>query len=272
MRRTHKFPRLISILFVGAYFIFLLAPIAIMVPASFTAHDILTFPPDQFSTRWYTDVLTSREWLGSASVSLQIAIISMGIATLAGLMVGFVVFHYGPLGSGMRLVLLSPMLVPHIVVATGLFQILVPMQLLGDKWVLAIAQAAMALPVTVILSISAFDAIERSLWTAASTLGARWTQITRKVMLPITATSIIASLILSFENSWHEVTLSVFVGPAVQPTLPSKMFSFLLQESTPALAAVSTLLLIITLLCAGILGLLSIRRRRQEAQPIAEKA
>jgi ABC-type spermidine/putrescine transport system permease subunit II len=271
MPRTHKLLRLISILFVGAYFVFLLAPIAIMVPASFTAHEILAFPPDQFSARWYVEILTSREWLGSAFVSLEIAILSMTIATVAGLMIGFVVFHYGSLGSGMRLVLLSPMFVPHIVVATGLFQILVPMKMLGDKWVLAVAQAAMALPVTVILSISAFDAIERNLWVAASTLGARWTQITCKVMLPITATSIIACLILSFENSWHEVTLSVFVGPAVQPTLPSKMFSFLLQESTPALAAVSTLLLLITLLCAALVGLLFIKRRRRQATSLLRK-
>jgi ABC-type spermidine/putrescine transport system permease subunit II len=271
MPHTNKFLRLISILFVGAYFIFLLAPIAIMIPASFTAHDILSFPPSQFSTRWYTEVLTSREWLSSASMSLEIALVSMALATIAGMLVGFVVFHFGSLNPALRLLLLSPMLVPHIVVATGLFQILVPMRLLGDKWVLAIAQAAMALPVTVILSITAFDAIERSLWTAASTLGARWFEIARKVILPITATSILASLILSFENSWHEVTLAVFVGPAVQPTLPSKMFSFLLQESTPALAAVSTLLLVITLICVAVLGLLSIRRRRVEAQPITEE-
>lgn len=272
MSRLQTLLRLAGIAFVCAYFLFLLAPLAVMVPASFTAHDILSFPPDRFSMRWYHEVLNSREWLGSASMSLEIATVSMVIATVAGILIGFVVYHYGPLGTKTRLLLLSPMLVPHIVVATGLFQILVPMRLLGDKWVLAIAQAAMALPVTVILSIAAFEAIERSLWTAASTLGARWHQITVKVMLPIAATSIVASLILAFENSWHEVTLAVFVGPAVQPTLPSKMFSFLLQESTPALAAVSTLLLTITLLCAAVLGLLSIRRKRTEAQPIEEEA
>ncbi|MCV3241753.1 ABC transporter permease [Mesorhizobium sp. ZC-5] len=271
MSRSHILVRIAAVAFVCAYFVFLLAPIVVMVPASFTAHDILSFPPDQLSMRWYSEVLNSREWLDSAAMSLEIAIVSMVIATVTGVLVGFVVYHYGPLGSGLRLLLLSPMLVPHIVVATGLFQVLVPMRLLGDPWVLAIAQAAMALPVTVILSIAAFDAIERSLWTAASTLGARWHQITIKVMLPIAATSIVASLILSFENSWHEVTLAVFVGPAVQATLPSKMFSFLLQESTPALAAVSTLLLVITLVCAAILGLLSIRRRRNEAQPTSEE-
>jgi ABC-type spermidine/putrescine transport system permease subunit II len=264
---SRKIMRLAAFAFVVAYFIFLLAPIAIVVPASFTANDILSFPPGQISTRWYSEVLNSRDWLGSATVSLQIAVVAMLIATFAGLLVGFAVYHYGQLGDGLRLLLLSPMLVPHIVVATGLFQILVPLRLLGDQWVLAIAQAAVALPVTVILSMTAFDAIERSFWTAASTLGARWSQITWKVMLPATVTSIIACLILSFENSWHEVTLAVFIGPAIEPTLPSKMFSFLLQESTPALAAVSTLLLAITLVCAAVLGLLSIGHRRQRPIP-----
>lgn len=254
--------------FAALYFIFLLTPIAIMVPASFTAQDILMFPPDRFSLRWYKEVLESTDWLAAATVSLHVSTIAMIIATLAGFLVGFCVFHYGPLGNGLRLLLISPMLVPHIVIATGLFEILVPLRLLGSKWVLAIAQAAMALPITVILSITAFEAIDRNLWTAASTLGARPFQITRKVLLPIIAAASATSLILSFESAWHEVTLAVFVGPAVEPTLANRMFSLLLQESSPALAAVSSLLLLVTL-CAAVVAWAT-RRRLAAPAPQSE--
>lgn len=244
-------------------FVFLLAPIAVMVPASFTSNDILVFPPEQFSLRWYAEVLESREWLGSAAISLQISIIAMVLATGAGVLIGFVVYLFGPIGTLPRLLLLSPMLVPHVVLATGLFEILVPLGMLGAHWVLAIAQATMALPVTVILSITAFESIDRNIWIAARSLGARWEQIVVKVMLPITATSILACLILAFESAWHEVTLAVFIGPPVTPTLPSRMFSYLLQESTPALAAVCTLLLLITFLGAIMVGLLSQERAQK---------
>lgn len=256
-----KFTRFAGTIYVILYMAFLLAPIAIMVPASFTAQEILMFPPDHFSLRWYEDVIRGREWLAAARISLGIGAAAMVLSTIAGLLVGFCVFHYGPLSTGIRLLLVSPMLVPHIVVATGLFEILVPLKLLGSKTVLAIGHASVALPITVILSITAFEAIDRNLWTAAATLGARVRQIVTKVIMPLTATGSIACLILSFESSWHEVTLAVFVGPAVEPTLPNKMFSILLQESSPALAAVSTLLVAITLLCTGALGLLAIRRK-----------
>lgn len=266
MRIGTRLQSLIAALGIVLFFVFLLAPIAIMFPASFTAQDVLMFPPTSYSSRWYAEVFRSRDWLSSADVSLRTSIVAMLLATVAGSLVGLLAYRFGPIDPKIRLLLLSPMLVPHVVIATGLFEILVPARLLGSFWVLAIAQGAMALPVAVILSINAFEAIDRNFWVAASTLGARWPQIIGKVLFPVAGTSIIACLILTFESAWHEVTLSVFIGPAITPTLPRRMFSYLTQETSPALAAVSALLLLVTLACALLLLALS-SRGKARVQP-----
>ena len=250
------------------FFGFLLMPIVVMIPASFTAGSFLQFPPEALSLRWYAFVLTSEAWLASAWVSLKIGTGAMLLSTLAGMLVGFSVYRFGRLPRGLRLLYLSPLLVPHIVVATGLFDLLVPLHLYGSGWVLALGHATMSLPISVVVSVAAFESLERSYWTAANTLGARWHQILGKVILPIIGATVAACLILTFENSWHEVTLAVFIGPGLTPTLPSKLFSLLLQENSPAFAAVSTLLLAVTLLVGLALALMP---RRRFAAPEAER-
>ena len=125
---------------------------------------------------------------------------------------------------GFRIFLMLPLLVPQVIVATGLFVVLLHTHLLGEAWVLAIADAALALPITTLLFVGALETLDPAIWTVASTLGGRWLDILRKIVLPIVAASIAAAFILAFEVAWDEVTFAVFIGPTTVPTLPSRMF------------------------------------------------
>ncbi len=243
------------------YFAFLLAPVVIMIPASFTANEILEFPPQSYSMRWYEFVLASSEWRRSALVSFRIALGAMVISTACGMFIGFTIYRFGRINNYLRLLYLSPMLIPHIVVAAGLFDLLVPMHLLGSELVLMVGHATMSLPISVVVAIAAFETVDRTFWTAASTLGARGPQIVGMVIMPIIATSIVACLILAFENSWHEVTLAVFIGPGLTPTLPNKLFTLLQQENSPAFASISTMLLLVTVVLGIILAKVSRQKK-----------
>lgn len=266
-RLTQKLWNLSGTALVVAYFAFLLAPIAIMIPSSFSSGEIVEFPPREISLRWYEFVVTSDAWRSSAWVSLRIAVAATILSTAAGMLVGFAIYRFGKINSFLRLAYLSPILIPHIVVAAGLFDILVPLHLLGSEWVLAVGHATMSLPLSVVVAIGAFETLERTYWTAANTLGARWHQIVGMIILPIISTNIIACMILAFENSWHEVTLALLIGPGLTPTLPSKLFSLLAQENSPAFAAISTLLLMVTLVLGAVLALAP---RRKPAGPTSD--
>lgn len=261
-----KFAQISGRTLVVLYFAFLIVPIIIMVPASFSANEIMEYPPQSLSLRWYSFVLDSEQWRGSALVSLRIAIGAMFISTTCGMLIGFTIYRFGRINNYLRIVYLSPMLIPHIVVATGLFDLLVPMHLLGSEWVLMLGHATMSLPISVVVAIAAFETVDRNFWIAASTLGARWHQTVGMVIIPIISTNIVACLILAFENSWHEVTLSVFIGPGLTPTLPNKLFTLLQQENSPAFAAISTMLLLVTI----VLGIILVKVPQRQSTATVE--
>ncbi|MBX3598838.1 MAG: ABC transporter permease subunit [Rhizobiaceae bacterium] len=234
--------------------LFVLAPVIIMVPASFGASDVLEFPPSEYSLRWYQQVLTERQWVASAMLSGRIALLAAAIATISGLMVAILHLLVRPVGAQMRAFLMLPIVAPNIVLATGLFSILLLTRQLGSPLVLAIAHASLALPLTMIVLVNATNSIDPLLWTAARTLGAPWWTAFGRVILPLMITSTVVGFVLALIVSWDEVTFAIFIGPSLNPTLPARMFYYLRELITPALTAVATLLVLATIAGALIVG------------------
>lgn len=238
--------------------LFVLAPVVIMVPASFGASDMLEFPPSDYSLRWYKQVLTERQWIASATLSGRIALIAAAVATISGLMVAIVHLLIRPVGAQLRTFLMLPIVAPNIVLATGLFSILLVTRQLGNPMVLALAHAALAVPLTMIVLVNATNSIDPLLWTAARTLGAPWWTAFGRVILPLMITSTVVAFVLALIVSWDEVTFAIFIGPSLVPTLPARMFYYLRELITPALTAVATLLVLATL--AGAVVVAAARR------------
>jgi len=236
---------------------FVLSPVLIIFPASFGASESLEFPPRAYSLRWYAQVLGDPQWLASAGLSARIALFAALAATAAGLLVGLSHFLVKQVAPGVRSFRMLPMVAPHIVLATGLFSVLLSGRMLGDANVLALVHASLAIPLTMIIFINAVESVDPLLWTAASTLGARWWTILRQILLPILLTSVVVAFVLAFIVSWDEVTFAIFIGPSIVPTLPARMFYYLRELITPALAAVASLLVLVTV----VVGLLVVVAR-----------
>ena len=112
--------------------LFLLFPVAIMVPASFSGSQTLEFPPNTWSFHWYRQVLADGRWLESAFLSLRIALFAAAVATVSGLMVSVVHLRFGRVAPTLRAFFLLPLIAPHIVLATGLFSLLLRMHAAGQ--------------------------------------------------------------------------------------------------------------------------------------------
>ncbi|MBP0439099.1 ABC transporter permease [Tianweitania sediminis] len=244
--------------------IFLLLPLVIIVPMSFGKSDLLIFPPTEVSTRWYDAVLNDGRWLESAKLSLWIAIGASVISVVAGFLVGIAHMRHGKISLGMRIFLMLPLVAPHVVMATGLFTLLLPLGLLGSAPVLTLAHACLAIPLTAIIFLNAVDTLDPLLWTAASSLGAKWPRIMREIVVPNLAISVIVGFLISFITSWDEVTLAIFIGPTIVPTLPTRMFAILQEMIDPSVTAIATLLIVMTLVLGASAALLGKLRGRRE--------
>lgn len=227
---------------------FLLLPVIVIIPASFGGSELLEFPPADLTTRWYESLVRDNAWINSAKVSLQISVSTAILATLIGLLIGIAQLRYGDITIWMRLLVMVPLLVPSVIIATGLFAMLLPIGGLGQVWPLILVNTAVALPIVTLLILAAFETIDPLLWTAASTLGAKPLYILRTIIIPIIGASVVTACVLAFYNAWDETTFAIFVGPSVVPPLPSRLYAFLKQNVTPQVAAVATLLLIFTII------------------------
>jgi ABC-type spermidine/putrescine transport system permease subunit II len=154
-----------------------------------------------------------------------------------------------------------PLLVPHVVLASGVFAFELYTHSLESLVLLLLAQATLAVPYTTMLFLNAVDTIDPLLWPAASTLGANWLKIVRMIVLPILAPTFIVAAIFAFQTSWDETAFAKLIGPGFTPTIPVRMYQYLTASFTPVVAAVSTLLLGFSVL----IGLLSLLTRRRLA-------
>lgn len=231
-----------------AIVLFLFLPVMIILPASFSDSTMLEFPPVSFTLNKYTNILSSDAWQQSAGVSLRIALAAACLATLVGMLVALAQYRYSGLSGWMRSFLMLPLIIPNIILASGLFPILLRIGGLGSEWILVITGTAISVPIVMITLVSAFDTLDPLLWTAASSLGARSLRIIGSILAPLVAISIVMSMLLAFHTVWDETTFAVFVGPIVSPPLTSKIYAYLQQSISPEIAAIASILLYITLI------------------------
>jgi len=228
-----------------AVFAFLVVPLLVVVPVSFSAGMYLQFPPPGFSLHWYQDYFGDPQWIDATVLSLKIAlcvvVLAVGIGSLAALAIVRMPFP----GIGLiRMLLMTPLIVPSIVVAIAVYSVYVSFHLIGSFLGIVLAHTILALPFTIVLMIAGFQRIDRRLEEASYTMGASITWTFRHVTLPILRPSLFAAAIFAFIASWDEIIMVIFIGGGAGTTLPLRMFNYLRTEINPTIAAVSTLLLV----------------------------
>ncbi len=235
-------------LLVAAMMVFLLAPVLLVIPMSFSADRVLAWPPSGFSFRWYVAMLDERGLAIAARNSLILAVL-VTVATLAIAMpAALALDRWRFAGRDALLALLTaPLLLPTIVLALALLIIFVGAGLLGTWPGLMMAHMLVTLPYGVRVLSTALSTLPASVEEAASSLGAPPGAVFRRITMPLMVPGLVATCAIVFLVSFDEVVISLFlVGPHLV-TLPVALFRYVESRTDPMVAAVSTLLVVFSL-------------------------
>jgi putative spermidine/putrescine transport system permease protein len=228
--------------------VFLLAPIVVIIAVSFNSTALFTFPPPHWSLRWYMSLWDSRSWREAGIFSLALA----SLVALAALCVG-VPAAYGLARDrfrGRKLVeglLISPTVVPSIVLALGLYMLFSPLHLIGTPLGLFLAHTLLASPVVLIIVGAACRRLDPTIELAARSCGATFLKAFWLVVVPAIRPAIISAGAFAFLTSFDEVVLNLFLGGPRTTTLPKKIWESVKFELDPALTAVSTILIAVSI-------------------------
>jgi len=236
-------------LLVAIMFAFLLAPVMMVVPVSLSADSSLAWPPSAWSLRWYEALLHERALVNAFFISLTLA----AIVTALSLVVGFpaaLALSKGRFGGreAVTAVLTLPLLLPSVVLGLALMIVFVERGLIGSWPALIAAHLLITLPYAVRVLLAALATLPHSVEDAAASLGASPVTVLRRVTLPLMARGVVAASTIVFLISFDEVVISLFVvGPQLN-TLPVALFHYVEARTDPLVAAVSVLLILLTLL------------------------
>ena len=264
MSDSWRQPRRILMAALGALTIFyLLAPTLVIVPMSFTEAEILSFPPQGLSLQWYEHMLTDHQWSTAMVNSLIVAVLTAALATVLGTLAALGLSRgQFPGRSLVNGLVLSPLIVPVVVIAIGMFGLFVQWKISGSVLGLVLAHTALALPFVVVNVGTSLQTMDRNLELAAANLGANPRRSFMHITLPIILPGVVAGAIFAFITSWDEVVVAIFMTSARFRTLPVEMWEQVRQVVDPTVAAVSTTLLVVT---TGLLLVLVFVRRQAPA-------
>ncbi|GHF53291.1 putative spermidine/putrescine transport system permease protein [Amycolatopsis bartoniae] len=231
--------------FAGLVFLFLLAPLVVLVVASFNSADSVAFPPSGFSLRWYSAVLSSADWLVSFQLSGLLVVFVVLTTIVLGTTVAYGLARGTFPGKGILAgIALGPLLIPEIIIALGLLYYLQGLQLTNTITGLWLAHSLIALPYVVRAVLVSAAGLDPTLERAAASLGASGARVFWTVTLPLLRPGIIAGAVFAAVTSLGEVAITALVAGANTTTVPLRIFSAVQFELDPSVAAVSTLLLL----------------------------
>jgi putative spermidine/putrescine transport system permease protein len=240
--------------------IFLVAPMAIIVPMSFSSAISFEFPPPGYWTGYYVQYFTSPSWLDATANSFIIAFASMIFTLAVALPASFGFVRYRFRGKGAwNLVMMTPLIVPHVVSALGYYGFLSLASLTGTYVGMVIAHSVLAVPVAFLVLSAALKGFDRNLERAAMSAGAGPLRTFFWVTLPVLRPGILVGALFAFLQSFNEAVIAIFIAGRNASTLPKKMFESIRLESDPVIAVVSTLLTSAVLI--GVLISLFVRQK-----------
>jgi putative spermidine/putrescine transport system permease protein len=273
----------------GLIFLFLIAPILIIIPLSFNAEPYFTFTekmmsldPTGYSLRWYdllltfgmqapdvardgswwADVWNNATWVKVAKNSLIIGFFSTILATALGTLAALGLSRPEmPFRRGVMAILISPMIVPIIITATGLFFFYSYTGLAGSYIGIILAHATLGIPFVIITVTATLIGFDHSLTRAAASLGAPPTTTFFKVTMPLILPGVISGALFAFVTSFDEVVVVLFVAGFDQQTIPRQMWNGIREQISPAILSVATILVVFSI---ALLTMVELLRRRSE--------
>jgi len=226
--------------------VFLCAPILIVVVVSFNASEFIEFPPRAWSLRWYQNYFRARQWVEPTLLSLRIAFVTMVLSTVLGTAAAIGLTRGRFRGRRMlEFFFVSPMVMPTIVLAIGLYLLFARFKVVGQPLALYLAHTVVAAPLVIVIVSAALKTTDSAIELAARSLGAGYFRTLWHVTLPAILPSVVSGAAFAFLLSFDEVVLAIFLGGPATTTLPKRMWESVRYEIDPTLTAISTLLVII---------------------------
>lgn len=246
----------------AAVLLFLIAPILVIMPLSFNAEPYFSYPMPGLSLRWYEDFFTNDRWMLALKTSIIVAAFTTVIATTLGTLAALGLSRASfPARTSIMSVLISPMIVPVIISALGMYFFYTPIGLTNSLPGLTLAHTALATPFVVIVVTATLTGFDHSLARAGASLGADPVRVFRKVILPLILPGVISGALFAFVTSFDEVVVVVFLAGPEQRTLPKQMFSGIREDISPTITAAASMLIVFAVFMLTTVELL---RRRSE--------
>jgi len=240
--------------------LFLVAPSLVVIPMSFSAAELLSFPPPAYSLRWYREFVARPEWRLAAWNSVLVAVLVTALATALGTLAALgLVRGRVPARRLVTAVFLMPLIVPAIVTAVAVYGLYARLRLTGTVPGMVLAHTVLALPFVVINVSAVLQGLDPRLEHAARSLGASGARTFWLVTLPLIRPGVLAGALFAFITSFDELVVALFVSGIEAVTLPVQMWSGIRFEINPTVAAVSTLLIVLS---GSVLLLTGAARRR----------
>ena len=255
----------------GLIFFFLMAPIIVIIPLGFNSIPFFTYPMEGFSLRWYGEIfgdspisiLWQRSIVNSVIVAVSATILATSLGTLAALGLTRANFPFKGIIMG---ILISPIVVPIVVTAIGMFYFYAQIGLASTLLGIILAHTALGVPFVVITVSATLAGFDHNMLRAGAVLGANPMRVFRKITLPIITPGVASGGLFAFATSWDEVVVVLFLASTEQHTVPRRMWSGIRELLSPTIIAAATLLIIVSI--ALMLSMEALRRRGERMRGI----
>jgi len=255
----------------GLIFFFLMAPIIVIIPLGFNSIPFFTYPMEGFSFRWYGEIfgespisiLWQRSIVNSVIIAVSATILASTLGTMAALGLTRADF---PLKSLVMAILISPIIVPIVVTAIGMFYFYAKIGLASTLTGIILAHTALGVPFVVITVSATLAGFDHNMLRAGAILGAGPLMVFRKVTLPIITPGLASGGLFAFATSWDEIVVVLFLASTEQHTVPRRMWSGIRELLSPTIIAAATLLIIVSI-CL-MLSMEALRRRGERLRGV----
>jgi len=257
------------LVFCAAALLFLMAPVLVVIPLAFNADPYFTYPIHDWSLKWFRDFFGNETWRNAVKNSFVIAILATLIATTLGTLASVGLTHRNLPGRALlTAVLVSPMIVPVVIVAVGGYFFYSTLGVANSLTGIVLAHAVLGTPFVVITVSATLAGFDRALFRAARSLGASPLTAFRRITLPIIWPGVFSGALFAFVTSFDEVVVVLFLGSVEQRTIPRQMWTGLREQLSPTILAAAVVLILISV--GMLLTLEALRRRNMRLRGMKE--
>lgn len=244
----------LALVFHTLFVIFMVAPIVVVCIVAFTPEGYLSLPTNGLSLRWFRAIARYPEFVNAFWMSIGLGALSSTICLVIAVPASLALARYEfPGKAALSAFLLSPLMIPHVVLGIAFLRFFTQVGLSGTFPALLIAHVVVIFPFALRLTLSSAVGMDRSIEQAAVSLGAGDWTVFRRVTLPLILPGLISGWALAFIQSFDEVTMSIFLAAPGIETLPVRMFLYIQDNIDPLVTSVSASVIAITLLALVVL-------------------